>query len=60
MLDVIVDHFAFGIGDGAFDGVKLLREFKAAFTGREHFNGRAQMSFGALQSLDDVRMAGVL
>ena len=36
MVDVIVDQFALGVGDGVFNGMKLLREIEARLTCLDH------------------------
>lgn len=59
MLDVLMDHLALGIGDCAFDGVELLRQFKAALAMRKHLYRRAKMPFRALEPFYDVGVAGM-
>ena len=56
MVDVIVDQFALGVGDGVLNGMKLLREVEAWLTRLDHADKRAQVSFRAFQTLDDGRM----
>ena len=59
MVDVIVDQFALGVGDGILNGMKLLREVEAWLTDLDHADKCAQVSFRAFQTLDDGRMTFV-
>ena len=59
MLDVVVDHFALGIRNRAFDSVELLSQFKAVLALGEHLYRRMKMSFRALEAFNDVGMTGV-
>ena len=56
MIDVIVDQRSFGFPDGFFDGMKLLGQIDARSALTEHLDDAAQMAFGPLQSLDDIRV----
>src|SRR4051812_20025200 len=60
MLDVVVDEFALGAGDGFLDRMKLLREIETASILREHVHNGTQMSLRAFEALDDGGVAGVL
>ena len=60
MLDVVVDHFALGVRNRAFDSVELLSQFKAALALGEHLYRRAKMTFSTLKAFNDVGVAGVL
>jgi len=59
MLDVVVDHFALGVCNRAFNGVKLLGQFKAALALGEHLYRRAKMPFRTLEAFNDVGVAGM-
>jgi len=59
MVNVIVDQRALGLSNGFLDGMKLLGEIEARTFFIEHLNDAAKMAFGALQSLDDIRMGFV-
>lgn len=56
VLDMIVDQGPFGCGDGPLDGVELLSHIQARAAGFHHADDVSQMTFGALQALDDVRV----
>ena len=49
MLEEITDQGAFGVCDGFFDRLHLLRDFEAGFSRLDHVNYGAKMPIGALQ-----------
>jgi hypothetical protein len=59
MVDMVMDQLPLGLPYGLFDGVKLLGEFKACPAFGEHHDDLPDMPFGALEPLDDFRMACV-
>ncbi|MOA57739.1 hypothetical protein D3C78_1819740 [compost metagenome] len=54
---MVLDQGALGLADGLFHGVQLLGDIHAGAVGLEHADDAAQMPFGALQALDDGRVA---
>jgi hypothetical protein len=60
MLDVVVDQRMLGVRHRAFDRVQLLREIEAGPAVLDHRDDRAQVSFRALQPLDDSGVTCVL
>ena len=59
VLHMILDQLALRVGDGAFDGVELLREIHAGPTLLDHCNDSGEVTVGALKALDDVGVGGV-
>src|SRR5215207_7572320 len=56
MVEVIVDQCLFGLADRLFDGVKLLAEIEAGPSLFDHRNHAPQVTLGALQPLEDLRV----
>ena len=59
MIDMIVDEGALGAGDGALDGLELLRDINAGPLVLDHADDAAQMTGSAVEPLDDRRVTGV-
>ena len=59
MVDMVVDERALGAGNGAFDCLELLRDIDARSLLFDHADDAAHMTGGAVQPLDDRRVAGV-
>ncbi|MET4320041.1 hypothetical protein ABIC02_003789 [Bradyrhizobium sp. RT5a] len=57
VVDMIVDEGFFGLGDGFLDRMKLLGQVETGAAIIEHRDDPAQVPLGALQPLDDIRMA---
>jgi hypothetical protein len=57
MIDMVADECPFGLCDRLLDSVQLLRELHAVPPCLDHRDGAAQMTFGAPEPLDDLRMA---
>jgi hypothetical protein len=56
MIDVVVDQGLLGIHDRALDGLQLLRKLHAGSSFFDHTDDDLQVTVGALEPLDDVRM----
>src|SRR5215211_6568441 len=56
VVDMIVDQRLFRLADRFLDGVKLLCEIKAGAPLFDHRDHPPQMTFGAPEPLDDIRM----
>lgn len=59
VLHMILDQLALRVGDGAFDGVELLREIHAGPTLLDHCNDSGEMTVGAVKTLDDLGVRGM-
>jgi len=57
---MIVDQLTLGLGDRAFDSLKLLREIEAGTSLIKHGQDRSQMTVGPLQAFDDFGVSGML
>lgn len=57
MIDVIVDQCALCLADGLLDGVELLGQIEAGAALGKHFDDAAEVTFGALQPFDDIRVS---
>jgi len=53
---MIVDQCFFGVFDGAFNGLQLLRKLYTGFAGFDHFNDLLQVSVRTFEALDDCWM----
>ena len=56
---MVVDERTLGTGNGAFDGLELLRDIDTGPLLLDHAYDAAQMTGSAIQPLDNRRMAGV-
>jgi hypothetical protein len=54
---MIMDQGLFGIVDRIFDRLKLLGKGEARPAFLDHFNDHVKVPVGALEALDDLRMA---
>ena len=54
MVDVILNQGAFGLGNGFFDGMELLRDVGAGPLALDHLNHAEKMPVGTFQPLDDI------
>jgi hypothetical protein len=59
MINVIMDQLSFRFPNGLLDGVKLLGKVKACSAFRKHRDDSPHVPLGALEPLDDIRMAFV-
>ena len=59
MVDVIVDQRFLRFADRLFDRMELLGQIETRPVFAEHLDNTVKVTFGPLQSLDDLRMAGV-
>lgn len=59
VVDMVVDERALGAGDGALDGLELLRDIDARSLFLDHTDDAAQMTGSAVEPLDYRRVAGV-
>jgi hypothetical protein len=59
MVKMIVDKFAFCIGNGLLDSVKLLRDIKARLFLFKHRYNTSKMAFSPFQPIDDLRVASM-
>ena len=57
VIEVIVDQRLFRLANRLFDRVELLRQIDARPTLIDHGNDASQVTLGALQPLDDLRLA---
>jgi hypothetical protein len=57
MVDVVVHQGPFGLRNGFLDGVELLSNVEARPALLDHADGRAKVTFHALEPPDDVGMA---
>jgi hypothetical protein len=57
VIEVIVDQRLFRLANRLFDRVELLRQIDARPTLIDHGNDASQVTLGALQPLDDLRVA---
>jgi hypothetical protein len=59
MIEVVLDECIVRLGDGLFDGMKLLADVEARATGFDHLDDASQMAISAPQSFDDVQVASM-
>lgn len=59
MIDVIVNQCLLRLADRLLDGVQLLRQIETGATVGKHRDHLMQVTFGALQTLNDTRMSYV-
>jgi hypothetical protein len=59
MINVVMDELPLCFCNGLLDGVKLLGKVKACSAFRKHRDDSPHVPLGALEPLDDIRMAFV-
>ncbi|VVS96732.1 conserved hypothetical protein [Rhizobium sp. EC-SD404] len=59
MIEMIVNEGPLGLLNGLLHGVHLLRDVEARTLRLDHRNDALEMSFSALEALDDVGMRGM-
>ena len=59
VIDVVVNQCLLGVRDGLLHGVQLLRELHAFAAFFDHVDDRREMTLGAAQPPDDLRVRRV-